>query len=226
MPRVAISKSLKLYLYIVFLWALAVAFSILLRRSWWWRYSPTLLESVYLLIFYLLLFAMAPLRKFMASLPKPHAIFITCFLFAFSFFHVVRFDRATFPFLAWEMYGGPLKGKVLFYQFEGQTRQGRKVYLTPDRFFSAMLSHRLYFGLHYLTLGTFDSKKTPPDLQKKIQRIEATAQAIAQIYNQKNPEDPVVDVRILRATLGELEGRKRPVIQESVHQFKIQAGSL
>lgn len=132
----------------------------------------------------------------------------------------------TFPFLAWEMYSGPLKGEVLFYQFEGQTRQGQKVYLTPDRFFSPMLSPRLYFGLYYLTLGVFDGKKTPPHLPKKMQRIEATVHAMAQIYNQKNLEDPVVDVRILRARLGELNGRTRPVIQESIHQFRIEVGSL
>jgi hypothetical protein len=108
-------------------------------------------------------------------------------------------QKQTYPFLAFTMYGTAVAGDVTYYEYEGTLRSGRRERFRPSNLQPALGSARIVRGLaRRLDESLVDGRIDPTRPAHAL--FESTLRALAGLYNQDFPEDPLEGVEIFRVT--------------------------
>jgi hypothetical protein len=128
--------------------------------------------------------------------PAVRAAFVLSLLLALG--QLIK-QKQTYPFVAFTMYGTAVAGDVTYYEYEGTLRSGRRERFRPSNLQPALGSARIVRGLaRRLDESLVDGRIDPTRPAHAL--FESTLRALAGLYNQDFPDDPLERVEIFRVT--------------------------
>jgi hypothetical protein len=184
-------------------WFLCVALALLLRRGLSLpRLNRTLLvmllESTFLLFYFIALLSYEPARAWLRSIPSPHRAVLAVFFFILATGQLTLDSRRTFPFPAWTMYGRKEAPPTLeYYRYHGVDRLGHFVELDPAKLFQfvnvAEIDSRVKVFGRQAALPPGNPKREPARAQ-----VRDWLTALATVYNLKHPHAPLRSLEFIR----------------------------
>jgi hypothetical protein len=114
----------------------------------------------------------------------------------------------TFPLVSWRMFSGkPALQTLIFFDYVGDTRDGKQLTLNPPRLFPS-INHTVMMGLTNL------AEETGPE---STVRLSSALRAIGRMHNRLNPTVPVGSVSLERCTLD----ARAPAAQRQVQRQRV-----
>jgi hypothetical protein len=108
-------------------------------------------------------------------------------------------QKQTYPFLAFTMYGTAGAGDVTYFEYEAILRSGRRERFRPSRLQPALGSARVVRGLARRLEESLVNGRVNPD-RPSYALFESALRALAGLYNEDYPADPLERVEVFRVT--------------------------
>lgn len=189
----------KTFLYYVFV----LAFSFLILRINWMLTFPKIAEAVLSLAAILFFVTRKPVRDYLLKVPAVHLRFFLVFLFLLSSAHFIEKEKTTFPFMTWGMYSSEYdKPQIVFFDYLGVTRDGRRVRIVPQAIFPVIKHSRLNEKLEYLLeIYTSPESETPELPQAEARGIQKFSRMVTSFFKSetftRNEAARTIDALIL-----------------------------
>jgi hypothetical protein len=157
----------------------------------------TVLEALVLLGYILILFSLAPLRRWFSALPRPHRLVLVVFFFLAVTGQLTTDNRKTFPFPAWTMYGKQESpDRLEYYRYRGVDANGHTVNVDPADVLGfvnvAEIASRVRFIARDARLPEGD-----PSREAAQKRLRDLLMTIARAYALKHPDAPLRSLEFL-----------------------------
>jgi len=184
-------------LRVALIWLVVVGMGTILRTEMFLNDRRPFLEMAIHAGLWIFVLTRRTVTAFLRPLPKPHKALLLAF---FCIFYAGQFTqnlRLTYPFPAWAMYARPQYFEDLtFYRYQGYTRDGTAIELSPERLVPAGDKHVVITKLVGLISAAFPEQQDGP---REAQRAELTnfIRAIGAIYNRDHSDDPIEAIEIL-----------------------------
>jgi len=132
------------------------------------------------------------------ALGVPVVRFTFALLFLLALGQLIK-QKQTYPFLAFTMYGNAVAGDVTYYEYEAILRSGRRERFRPSNLQPALGSARIVRGLaRRLDESVVDGQLDPTRPAHAL--FESTLRALAGLYNEDFPADPLERIETFRVT--------------------------
>lgn len=143
-----------------------------------------------------------PVRAVFGALDRPRLAALGGML-ALSLLAQLALGTRTFPFVNWHMYASLPHGDPTVYRYDAQLRSGRTVPLVPGRFLGPESADRLMEALRRQVEGV---RRPGADPAARDEHEQAVA-AVARLYDEAHPGDPVAAVLVSAQTIALRSGR-------------------
>ena len=156
--------------------------------SFVWHFVPFAVSGqAFMIVLILRAFASwAPMTRWVAAMPVVHRVVFGVLIAAMIAGHYTFDGRTYFPYVTWEIFPNYTnENPVVCDEFIATTESGRKVRLLAEQLFPSIVQLDRIDG--------FDEPK-----RSQADPTEHLAVALAKVYNQQHPENPVRSVDLMR----------------------------
>jgi hypothetical protein len=182
-------RNFQLLVRTTLLWLGVYVAALLFHRDRWVASPHGAVESLCWLAALLLLVSVPAVRAFVSGLPRGHRLFSAVAVAALIFGQLAGPPERTFPVVAWRMFGSaalPIQ-PFTFFEFAGDTHDGRSVPVNPARLFPSLKNYRMTTGLNKLIGRTLD-ERAPADSRRAHERqLREVLAAIGRSYSARHP---------------------------------------
>lgn len=159
--------------------------------------SGTVLEAAVHFVIIAVLVSLAPVRRWLSAIPRPHRLIVMGFFFLVMTGQLTTDNRKTFPFPAWTMYGKQESPERLeYYRYRGVEANGREINVDPADVLGfvnvAEIASHVRFIARDARLPEGDPKREPN--REKLHDLLVT---IARAYDLKHPSAPLRSLEFL-----------------------------
>jgi hypothetical protein len=157
------------------------------------------LEACIYLGLLLVLAQQKPLLSTLKALRPPYRVFLLTLITLLIGGQLIDRGSDTFPFVGWSMYARPAHGDPQYYDYTMVSESGREMPLEVFRL-SGSLSYRLMFPLKTMARNIAQTPEGPWR-QAMITEYEGVLQAMARMYNRRNPTDRIQTICVWHCTI-------------------------
>jgi hypothetical protein len=142
------------------------------------------------------------LREVVARIDRPRQAALAAMI-VLTLASQLALHTRSFPFTNWHMYAEGRSGDPTVYGYDAELRSGRRVPLVPSRFLGPESADRM---MEALRRGVERAKAEPSERT----RLAGVLAAVASLYDDDHPQDPVATVHVSEHTVSIDSGDESP----------------
>ena len=137
-----------------------------------------------------------PFRTLVSPLSKVYKLILLGLILLLFYSQLTNRNHKLFPFVDWTMYSRHVRTpEISYYEYEGVTTGGRTFLLNPTELFPSLKHGRIQAKLRELA-----KKAVMSENSENQPKIYSLLTAIGNMYNLRNPDDPVHSIKVYRRT--------------------------